>query len=300
MGLDFDVRDFLANCRASKPPYTCPYNDCERTYRSLNGIESHVSCHLQEEDGGGQNRSGSYKGNPMFYDEESNSSSTCRMPRECLTYAEAQRMIEVEIEGRVHRININEPMDIVSLEKEDDEIDLMIIEKNGSQIFNEGDDCDNSTLTTKNGQGKRSTKKNGKHRRIATTKVETPPDAFPFAPVPIKLPEPNFRILANRDALKAPPRPISYFRYIDKSPEELDEQIEYDMDEEDFSWLELVNRKRSKDSLCSIPPDTFELLMDRLEKECYFLNEKNGQGDYYSTPAIDEDAVCCICNDGKY
>lgn len=61
-----------------------------------------------------------------------------------------------------------------------------------------------------------------------------------------------------------------------------------------------MNKKRQKDNLSIIPADTFELLMDRLEKECYFLNQTNGNGDYYSTPAIDEDAVCCICNDGKF
>lgn len=42
-------------------------------------------------------------------------------------------------------------------------------------------------------------------------------------------------------------------------------------------------------------PDTFELLMDRLEKESYFQQQSNGGGGI----AADEDAVCCICMDGE-
>lgn len=41
--------------------------------------------------------------------------------------------------------------------------------------------------------------------------------------------------------------------------------------------------------------DTFELLMDRLEKESYFQQQNNGGGGI----AADEDAVCCICMDGE-
>lgn len=60
------------------------------------------------------------------------------------------------------------------------------------------------------------------------------------------------------------------FRYIDKSVEELDEEVEYDMDEEDCIWLEIMNDKRRCDSVTPIPQEVFEYLMDRLEKESYF------------------------------
>lgn len=60
------------------------------------------------------------------------------------------------------------------------------------------------------------------------------------------------------------------FRYIDKSVEELDEEVEYDIDEEDYIWLDIMNDKRRRDGVTPIPQEVFEYLMDRLEKESYF------------------------------
>lgn len=52
--------------------------------------------------------------------------------------------------------------------------------------------------------------------------------------------------------------------------EELDEEVEYDMDEEDYIWLGIMNDKRRRDGVTPIPQEVFEYLMDRLEKESYF------------------------------
>lgn len=60
------------------------------------------------------------------------------------------------------------------------------------------------------------------------------------------------------------------FRYIDKSVEELDEEVEYDIDEEDYIWLDIMNDKRRRDGVTPILQEVFEYLMDRLEKESYF------------------------------
>ena len=72
--------------------------------------------------------------------------------------------------------------------------------------------------------------------------------------------------------------------------------VEYDMDEEDVAWLNLINEKRSQDGQARILEDQFELLMDRLEKESYFHVQTNGKD--YSAP-IDDDAICCVCMDGE-
>lgn len=61
------------------------------------------------------------------------------------------------------------------------------------------------------------------------------------------------------------------FRFIEKSAEELDGEVEYDMDEEDSAWLEIMNESRAKNDLPPVSMESFELLMDRLEKESYFL-----------------------------
>lgn len=43
------------------------------------------------------------------------------------------------------------------------------------------------------------------------------------------------------------------------------------MDEEDTAWLEMMNENRAKNDLPPVSMESFELLMDRLEKESYFL-----------------------------
>lgn len=68
----------------------------------------------------------------------------------------------------------------------------------------------------------------------------------------------------------APPRPNAYIRFIEKSAEELDGEVEYDVDEEDTAWLAIINKNRAKQALPPVSVDTLELLMDRLEKESYF------------------------------
>ncbi|XP_034936792.1 peregrin [Chelonus insularis] len=89
--------------------------------------------------------------------------------------------------------------------------------------------------------------------------------------------------------------PNSYVRFMERSGEELDGEVEYDLDEEDSAWLAVVNERRISSGLPPMEPDTFELLMDRLEKESYFQQQNNGSGGI----AADEDAVCCICMDGE-
>ena len=87
------------------------------------------------------------------------------------------------------------------------------------------------------------------------------------------------------------------FRFIEKSGEEQDEEVEYDMDEEDVAWLNIINEKRQSESLTKISEDNFELLMDRLEKESYFHVQTTGNKDFAAP--IDEDAICCVCMDGE-
>lgn len=77
--------------------------------------------------------------------------------------------------------------------------------------------------------------------------------------------------------------------------EELDGEVEYDVDEEDTTWLSIINERRTDQSLAAVSIDTLELLMDRLEKESYFQAAANGQ----SGNEVDDDAVCCICVDGE-
>jgi NuA3 HAT complex component NTO1 len=73
-------------------------------------------------------------------------------------------------------------------------------------------------------------------------------------------------------------------------------QVEYDMDDQDQEWLDAVNNERKKDQLNAVTYETFEIIMDRLEKE-YFDLTKNIPKSDYAMPS--EDSTCAICDDSE-
>ncbi|XP_062374662.1 bromodomain-containing protein 1 [Sardina pilchardus] len=197
--------------------------------------------------------------------------------RETLTYAQAQRMVELEIDGRVHRISIYDKLDIIT---DDDPTAQEILECTSNKENNEKpQQVLLRSVRLKNSQQKKNaalTNAHGGHMPGST------------------LPEPRIRnVEYNLPAV--PRRPPAYYKYVEKTAEELDEEVEYDMDEEDYAWLELVNEKRRSEGYSQVSQNVFEFLVDRFEKESFFENQS--QGDPQSL--IDEDAVCCICMDGE-
>jgi hypothetical protein len=79
----------------------------------------------------------------------------------------------------------------------------------------------------------------------------------------------------------------------------LDELVEYDMDEQDKIWLEMINRERIKDKGKIITMDTFELIMDRLEKEWFELTKDIPKQDPTQTNQLTDDQPCNICLDAE-
>ena len=57
----------------------------------------------------------------------------------------------------------------------------------------------------------------------------------------------------------------SYFRYMQPTPDDLDQSIEYDLDDEDELWLVKYNKRRKKSS--ALGEEWMEHLMDKMEKE---------------------------------
>uniref|UniRef100_A0A3B4BMS4 Bromodomain and PHD finger containing, 1 n=1 Tax=Pygocentrus nattereri TaxID=42514 RepID=A0A3B4BMS4_PYGNA len=267
MGLDFDVKTFCHNLRATKPPYECPVETCRKVYKSYSGIEYHLYHYDHDNPPPAQGTpQKKRKGRPprVSLSGSDHSEHSHSPGRETMTYAQAQRMVELEIHGKVHRVSIFEDLDVVSEED-----------------------------TANGGKGAGATPKAGKHKSKEKKKEGSHHHGNMPGPA-VKLPEAVFREL-DQERPDAPPRALSYYRYIDKSVEELDEEVEYDIDEEDYIWLDIMNDKRRSDGVTPIPQEVFEYLMDRLEKESYF--ESHNKGDPNSL--IDEDAVCCICNDGE-
>ncbi|MGH0114725.1 UNVERIFIED_CONTAM: hypothetical protein FKN15_043652 [Acipenser sinensis] len=138
MGLDFDVKTFCHNLRATKPPYECPVETCRKIYKSYSGIEYHL-YHYDHDNPpptqgtplrkpkkkGRQSRGGGGAGGgggstPGGGDQPSPACSELSQSpsRETMTYAQAQRLVEVDIQGKVHRISIFENLDVDSDEKD--------------------------------------------------------------------------------------------------------------------------------------------------------------------------------------
>ena len=62
-------------------------------------------------------------------------------------------------------------------------------------------------------------------------------DSQPIDKKVLKLPEAQFREIDDYVIPEAPPLPPKYYKFVEKTPDELDKEVEYDMDEEDVAWL---------------------------------------------------------------
>ncbi|XP_030076501.1 bromodomain and PHD finger-containing protein 3 isoform X3 [Microcaecilia unicolor] len=198
----------------------------------------------------------------------------CSPTRETLTYAQAQRIVEVDIDGRLHRISIYDPLKIIT----EDELTAQDITECNSNKEN----SEQPLFPSK------SKKTLSKGKKKETCSKHTPGTS-------LQLPQPSFRVMDSVCQPDAPPLPAAYYRYIEKPPDELDAEVEYDMDEEDMAWLDIINEKRRSDGYGIISADNFELLLDRLEKESYLESRNSGN----QQSLIDEDAFCCVCMDDE-
>nr|XP_039262766.1 peregrin-like [Styela clava] len=329
MDSSIDIDTFLRSLRATKPPWECP--KCQKIYKSYSGMEYHMlkfdhdaapMTPSQKPTPSNSNRKGprskfamKKKGGRMSANTPRRSPSPIGFAspaRETLTWAEAQRMVEVESEGKIYRLDINEKLDVISdsdVDKDDDSnsgnssdgsLDTQNQEDSKKNITKE--DGGNSGPAGKNGKSKTGGKPavNSKDLKSVTLPIQRDGNSAESKPVEPKLPVPSFRVVSayGTEAADAPERRMAYYRYIERPVEELAEEVEYDMDEEDSVWLELLNENRKKESLQIVSADQFELLMDRFEKESYFEQAKNGDH-HRAQQMIDEDAVCCVCNDGE-
>ncbi|XP_055686305.1 bromodomain-containing protein homolog [Lutzomyia longipalpis] len=253
MGLDFNVVEYIKTIRANdQPPYKCPVEKCDKSYKSHVGMQYHL---LNFDHETGMNIApvatpSRKKGRTRVPGATPKQVSNEQVPpKEAVTYNEALGIVRIECEGHTLELRVNEDLPVMDMEEY-----RRLVEK-------------------------------GK----CPAPVEVPPEPH------IKLPEAAVKELKNYNICDAPPRPNAYIRFIEKSAEELDGEVEYDVDEEDTTWLSIINEKRASQGLTPVSVDSLELLMDRLEKESYFQAAANGQ----SGAVVDDDAVCSICLDGE-
>ncbi|XP_026223619.1 bromodomain and PHD finger-containing protein 3 isoform X2 [Anabas testudineus] len=222
--------------------------------------------------------------------------------RETLTYAQAQKVVEVELEGRLHRISILEPLEVIT---EDEMMAQDISECNSNKENSEQSSPPTSSAQTV----RKPVTPRGRRKDSKCASIKSPPpsknhcpNSHPQTPEKVHathhhqaLPEPKFRVLETFTPVEAPPLPTAYYRYIERSAEEQENQAEYDMDEEDTAWLAMVNAGRKSEGYSAVSPNTFELLVDRLEDEAYWEARSRAP----SQNTIDDDAFCCVCLDDE-
>ncbi|XP_053718757.1 bromodomain-containing protein 1 isoform X1 [Synchiropus splendidus] len=206
--------------------------------------------------------------------------------KQILTYAQAQRMVEFELDGRIHRLSIYDMLDVI---KDDDPTVQEMMECTSNKENTEKpQQVLLRSVRLKNNQEKRNAAL-GITSHMEGSGHHTSMNSGPA------LPEPKFRTVEyNLPAV--PKRPALYYKFEEKTEEELDEETEYDMDEEDYAWLDLVNEKRRSEGVSQVSHNVFEFLIDRFEKEVY-LDSLDKDSALQS--AVDEDAICCICMDDE-
>ncbi|XP_026865797.2 bromodomain and PHD finger-containing protein 3 isoform X1 [Electrophorus electricus] len=220
--------------------------------------------------------------------------------RETLTYAQSQKMVEVDLDGRLHRISIFDPLAIIT---EDEMTAQDIAECNSNKENSEQPSAAGVASPGRRAAGHKGRKRDSKHASSSSQshcssshgQSHSQHNSSHQHGSHCPLPKPTFKVLETFMPTEAPPLPTAYYRYMEKSPEELEAEAEYDMDEEDAAWLELVNEKRVAEGLPAVSADTFELLMDGLEKEAFLESRIQTP----SQSAIDEDAFCCVCLDDE-
>ncbi|EHS64083.1 uncharacterized protein PGTG_20786 [Puccinia graminis f. sp. tritici CRL 75-36-700-3] len=93
--------------------------------------------------------------------------------------------------------------------------------------------------------------------------------------------------------------PPSYIRWVQPAEDELERGCEYDMDEQGSNptkWLQALNMERKRLSQEPVTCELFEIIMDRLEKEWFQLNQRVQKPD--ANMITVEDSRCAICEDG--
>nr|XP_053641088.1 LOW QUALITY PROTEIN: peregrin-like [Cherax quadricarinatus] len=281
LGLGYDMDQFLDHCRMTKPPYECPHASCGRIYRSLAGIQHHMTTYDHENPPPNVVTPKSARKKNMKRPPSPLASQEPEPPS--IPYSHDMKTVEFEVDGKLSRLSVYDPIEILS--KEDYEASMPPIVEEPPPQEQARTPSIKPLPKTPTSKGP-SSKTNVPSTPLPKTPLQKPPKArtndkdrgVDVQRYTIeekksnKLPEASFRVIEDyyKNLPDAPPQPSNYYRFIEKSLEELDEEVEYDMDEEDRAWLQLMNDKRAVDELPPVQMETFELLMDRLEKESFF------------------------------
>ena len=242
---DFDVHLFMDHARATKPPYYCPFPECQRKlYRSFSGMQTHLTRHHPKAMAAPRGSAGGDRGDGGADGGGGDGEGLGRG----LPWGREQTVMEVDCGGTLWRLNITESLSVQRRR------DSEVTEEVGSAAVE------------------------AEYRAMLRVAPETVPRA-------------EWRELAEWGPPESPTSPLpgkEYLKYSGRSAAELEGEVEYDMDEEDLAWLGALNRGRGRKG--RVEEAVVEQLMDRLEKESHWETTRS---------VVDEDAVCCVCQDGE-
>ncbi|EDV59708.1 peregrin [Drosophila erecta] len=293
MGLDFDAVEYCKGVKTqqSQPPFACPVRGCDRSYKTIMGLQYHLMKYdhdnpqpltlvLNPSRKKARSRSGGHHSIPRPHKDHPAPGGGGAEARNGCSSASAGDGLATGVAARQYA----NPESLVSYNEEEATVTFNLDGKSVRLGIDDAlplvEDEEFAALVA----------------RGCILNADAPPleENAPWARV--QVPVARVAEISDYRVSDAPPRPLAYYRFIEKSLEELDGEVEYDVDEEDSAWLEHMNEERQRLGLNAVGIDTMELLMDRLEKESHFQAAANG------TPTgveVDDDAVCCICLDGE-
>lgn len=249
MVYNFDLKYFCENLKATKPPYECPVKNCGKIYKTHTGIQYHLYNfdHDNPENAGSSTPAGGRSPNRSPVRQKTHGSWHHRQtsplpiqidfsPSACEFSSplfDSKKVVEVELGGHAYQINIQEPLEIIV---QDDMEHITDAEKENT------DKHDKGTL------------------QVSVHKDGPPRKEGALSPG-IKLPEACFKVLDDYvKPVDVPPQNVTYYRYIEKTPEELEEHVEYDMDEEVCNTCSIKMLKFSIFHCPGIKECTYKLL----------------------------------------
>jgi len=211
MVLNFDVRLFCENLRATKPPYECPVDNCDKVYRTYAGIEHHMYNHDHSSSAGISATSEVNSAVPGTRNVGQHQRSQAPSDRshfflDPLLLTKPSKTIDVDLgSGQPCKVNVYEPLQV-------------IVDDNDGKCSDSFKDHDRSTTAAAK---ECSPRKDG---------CSAPSSSYPSPSN--KLPEAVFKVTSDYVRLKEfPARHANYYRYVPKTAEEMDEEVDYDMDE---------------------------------------------------------------------
>jgi len=213
MVLNFNVRLFCNNLRSTKPPYECPVDSCGKVYRTYSGIENHMYNYDHSSIAGASaateitsaipvpamRNAGRQQHSPI-------SSDHPQLQLDPLLLSKPNKVIEVDLgSGQPCKVNVFEALRVI------------VDDSDGKCSESAKDQNRSSTVVAK----ECSLRKDG--CGAVSSSYPSPSN---------KLPEASFKVMSNFVRPKEfPARPANYYRYVPKSAEEMDQEVEYDMDE---------------------------------------------------------------------